>query len=36
MLPDHFEDHWAVEYWNREQSRWMRRAINLLLGFAWR
>lgn len=23
FLPDHFEDHWVVEYWNQEQSRWM-------------
>lgn len=23
FLPDHFEDHWVVEYWNREQSRWV-------------
>lgn len=23
FLPDHFEDHWVVEYWNTEQSRWM-------------
>ena len=22
-LPDHFEDHWVVEYWNVEQSRWI-------------
>lgn len=23
FLPDHFEDHWVVEYWNTEQNRWM-------------
>jgi hypothetical protein len=23
FLPDHFEDHWVVEYWNQEQSRWI-------------
>ena len=23
FIPDHFEDHWVVEYWNREQSRWV-------------
>ena len=23
FLPDHFEDHWVVEYWNQAQSRWM-------------
>ena len=23
FMPDHFEDHWVVEYWNREQSRWI-------------
>ena len=23
FLPDHFEDHWVVEYWNQEQSRWV-------------
>lgn len=23
FMPDHFEDHWVVEYWNVEQSRWM-------------
>ncbi len=22
-MPDHFEDHWVVEYWNQEQSRWV-------------
>jgi hypothetical protein len=23
FMPDHFEDHWVVEYWNQEQSRWV-------------
>jgi hypothetical protein len=23
FMPDHFEDHWVVEYWNHEQSRWI-------------
>ena len=23
FMPDHFEDHWLVEYWNREQGRWI-------------
>lgn len=23
FIPDHFEDHWAVEYWNQEQGRWV-------------
>lgn len=23
FLPDHFEDHWVVEYWNAEQNRWV-------------
>jgi hypothetical protein len=23
MLPDDLEDYWVVEYWNREQSRWI-------------
>ncbi len=23
FMPDHFEDHWVTEYWNREQSRWI-------------
>lgn len=23
FIPDHFEDHWVVEYWNEEQSRWI-------------
>ena len=23
FIPDHFEDHWVVEYWNQEQSRWI-------------
>lgn len=23
FMPDHFEDHWVVEYWNKEQSRWI-------------
>ncbi len=22
FMPDHFEDHWVVEYWNAEQNRW--------------
>lgn len=22
-MPDHFEDHWVVEYWNRDQNRWV-------------
>ena len=22
-MPDHFEDHWVTEYWNREQLRWV-------------
>lgn len=22
FMPDHFEDHWVVEYWNQEQGRW--------------
>lgn len=21
--PDHFEDHWVVEWWNREEERWV-------------
>lgn len=24
FLPDHFEDHWVVEYWNAAQARWVR------------
>ena len=23
FMPDHFEDHWVVEYWNTEQNRWV-------------
>ena len=23
FLPDHFEDHWVTEYWNKKQSRWI-------------
>jgi hypothetical protein len=23
FMPNHFEDHWVVEYWNDEQSRWV-------------
>lgn len=23
FMPDHFEDHWVVEYWNQEQNRWV-------------
>ena len=23
FMPDHFEDHWVVEYWNQAQSRWI-------------
>jgi hypothetical protein len=23
FLPNHFEDHWVVEYWNQEQGRWV-------------
>ncbi len=23
FMPDHFEDHWVVEYWNQTQSRWV-------------
>lgn len=23
FMPDHFEDHWVTEYWNREQQRWV-------------
>ena len=23
FLPNHFEDHWVVEYWNQEQGRWI-------------
>jgi hypothetical protein len=23
FLPDHYEDHWVVEYWNRSQWRWV-------------
>lgn len=23
FLPDHFEDHWVTEYWNRAQQRWV-------------
>jgi Transglutaminase-like superfamily len=23
FIPDHFEDHWVVEYWNTEQERWV-------------
>jgi hypothetical protein len=23
FIPDHFEDHWVVEYWNQEQGRWV-------------
>jgi hypothetical protein len=23
FMPDHFEDHWVVEYWNQEQCRWV-------------
>jgi hypothetical protein len=23
FMPDHFEDHWVVEYWNESQNRWV-------------
>lgn len=23
FMPNHFEDHWVVEYWNQAQSRWI-------------
>lgn len=23
FMPDHYEDHWAAEYWNAEQGRWL-------------
>jgi len=23
FLPDHFEDHWICEWWNKEQQRWI-------------
>jgi transglutaminase superfamily protein len=23
FMPNHFEDHWVVEYWNQEESRWI-------------
>jgi hypothetical protein len=23
FIPDHFEDHWVVEYWNTEEQRWI-------------
>ena len=23
FIPDHYEDHWVVEYWNEEQQRWI-------------
>ena len=23
FLPNHFEDHWVVEYWDQEQGRWV-------------
>lgn len=23
FMPDHFEDHWVVEYWNQTHSRWV-------------
>jgi hypothetical protein len=23
FLPDHYEDHWVGEYWNKEQERWI-------------
>lgn len=23
LVPNHFEDHWVVEYWNAEQNRWV-------------
>lgn len=23
FMPNHFEDHWIVEYWNQKQSRWV-------------
>ena len=23
FLPDHYEDHWVTEYWNRGQNRWV-------------
>jgi hypothetical protein len=23
FLPDHYEDHWVVEYWNADQGRWI-------------
>ncbi len=23
FMPNHFEDHWVAEYWNKEESRWV-------------
>lgn len=23
FLPDHYEDHWVCEYWNRKEKRWL-------------
>ena len=23
FMPDHYEDHWVVEYWNADQARWV-------------
>ena len=23
FMPNHYEDHWVAEYWNREESRWI-------------
>jgi hypothetical protein len=23
FLPDHYEDHWVIEYWDRDRSRWV-------------
>jgi hypothetical protein len=23
FMPNHFEDHWVVEYWNKTESRWV-------------
>lgn len=23
FMPDHFEDHWVLEYWNAEEKRWI-------------
>jgi hypothetical protein len=23
FLPDHYEDHWVIEYWNKDEHRWI-------------